>query len=524
MNYLDTKIPIVLFQHCLNSELYVDKSLFIRQVSKSIRTGNRYICLTRPRRFGKTVNAGMLGAYFTKGYDTHSQFDSLAIARSDSYEKHLNQYHVIYIDCSRMPDFCSSYEQYLKSVIGRLKEDLMEAYPGLRGREYDTVSGMLLDSADSFIFILDKWDFVFYQKFMSEDDRQAYLLFLKNLLKDQPYADLAYMTGVLPVAKYSSGSALNMFEEYNFTNDNVFDSYFGFQEDEVRELCRQHPSVPYEEMKAWYDGYYTSDGKSLFNPRSVINALMRGRCLNYWTETGPMNEIADCIEHNVDEVREDIVKLVAGIPVSARLKGYSAAEQRLNTRDEILSAMAVYGFLSYYDGELKIPNRELMEKYQEILERESFGGIREIVESSREMLKATLACEEEKVAEILEKVHDREIPFLQYHDENSLSCVITLCYIYARNEYEMIREAKSGKGFCDYLFLPVKPGRPAIILELKKGRSCEEALNQIKKRGYMQRAEKYGSILLVGISYDEKKHHSCRIEEWRADSQKRGQL
>ncbi len=243
MNYLDTKVPIVLFQHCLNSELYVDKSLFIRQVSKNIRTGNRYICLTRPRRFGKTVNAGMLGACFTKGYDTHSQFDSLAIAQSDSYEKHLNQYHVIYIDCSRMPDFCSSYEQYLKSVIARLKEDLLEAYPGLRGR-----------------------------------------------------------------------------------------------------------------------------------------------CLNYWTETGPMNEIADCIEHNVDEVREDIVKLVAGIPVSARLKGYSAAEQRLNTRDEILSAMAVYGFLSYYDGELKIPNRELMEKYQEILERESFGGIREIVESSRERL------------------------------------------------------------------------------------------------------------------------------------------
>lgn len=514
MNYLNTRTPMILFQNYINSEIYVDKSLLIRQVSKNIRTGNRCICLTRPRRFGKTVNASMLGAYYTRGYDTHSQFDNLAIAQSDIYEKHLNQYHVIYIDFSRMPDFCKSYQEYIESIVRKLKEDLLDTYQNLREREYDTVSGMLMDSGDSFIFILDEWDSVFYQKFMTDDDRQGYLLFLKSLLKDQPYADLVYMTGVLPIAKYSSGSALNMFEEYNFMNDNVYDQYFGFQEEEVRALCEQHPSAAFEDLKEWYDGYCTSDGRSLFNPRSVTTALMRGRCLNYWTETGPMNEIADCIEHNADEVREDIVKLVAGIPVSVRLKGYSAAEQQLNTRDEILSAMTVYGFLSYHDGILKIPNRELMEKYQEILERNSFGEVKEIVNSSRKMLEATLNCDAEKVAEILESIHDREIPFLQYHDENSLSCVITLSYLYARNDYYIEREAKSGKGFCDFIFLPKKTGRPAIILELKKGESCEAALKQIKSRGYVQRAEKYGKVLFVGINYDEKKHHTCRIETW----------
>lgn len=514
MNYLDTTVPIRLFQNHLNSEIYVDKSLLLEQVSKNIRTGNRYLCITRPRRFGKTMNANMLGAYYTKGYDTHHQFDALAIAQTDGYEKHLNQYHVVYIDFSRMPDFCGSYREYISSIIRKMKHDMLEAYPQLQGKEYDTASEMMTDTGDSFLFILDEWDSIFHHPFMGAGDQRDYLLFLKGLFKDQPYVDLVYMTGVLPVAKYSSGSELNMFQEYNFMNDNIYDSFFGFREEEVWELCRQHPTVSFRELKEWYDGYCTSSGQSLFNPRSVSNALSRGICLNYWTETGPMDEIADCIEHNVDEVREDIVKLVAGIPVPAKLSGYSAAEQRLGTRDEILSAMVVYGFLAFFDGALRIPNYELMEKYKDVLERDSFGEVREIVKSSREILEATLDCDGEKVASMLEKVHDREIPFLQYNDENSLSCVVTLCYLYARNEYHMERESKGGKGYCDYLFFPKKAGKPAIILELKVGHSCEAAIEQIKQQNYMQKAEGCGEILLVGINYDKKKHHTCKIEKW----------
>lgn len=183
------------------------------------------------------------------------------------------------------------------------------------------------------------------------------------------------MTGVLPIAKYTSSSALNMFDEYNCMNDTVFDAYFGFTEEEVRRLCKKQGTVSYEELADGYDGYRTSNGGSLFNPRSVNLALSRGVCLNYWTETGPMNEIADCIEHNVDEVREDVVRLVAGIPVQVNLSGYGVAELRLDTRDEILSAMVVYGFLSYYDGELRVPNRELMGKFEQVLRRESMGAV-----------------------------------------------------------------------------------------------------------------------------------------------------
>lgn len=515
MYYLNTNAQIILFQDTLNSEIYVDKSLLIAKISSAIRTNGKYVCITRPRRFGKTVNANMLGAYYTKGYDTHDLFRNLAISGREDYEAHLNKYNVIHIDLSIVPDFCEDYETYLKSILKKLKSDLQEGYPVLKKSEYAGMSEMLQATGDSFIFILDEWDAFFYEKYITPENKVHYLKFLKSLLKDKAYVDLVYMTGVLPIAKYASGSELNMFWEYHFTNDRVFEEYFGLTEEEVKKLTAQHGTVSYEDLEWWYDGYLMSDGRHLFNPRSVSRALTDGVCRNYWTETGPVNEVADCVEHNADEVREDIVKMVAGIPVEADLSGFSAVEQELNTRDEILSAMVVYGFLSYYDGYLKIPNRELMEKFQRVLARSSMGEIREIVDSSKEMLAATLAQDERKVADILEKVHDREIPFLQYNDENALSCVITLCYLYARKDYRVVREAKSGKGYCDYLFLPRRRGQQAIILELKVDDTPENAIRQIRQKGYTEKAESCGGILLVGISYDRKeKKHSCRIEPW----------
>lgn len=516
MNYLNTDQPYMLFQSAVNSEIYVDKSLLIQKVSVKMQTGDKYICLTRPRRFGKSMNAQMLGAYYTKGLDSTSLFENLSISKTAEYPKNRNCHNVIFMDMSRMPDVCQSFQDYYAFVLQGIREDLEEAYPLLKNKKYLSVSQMFRDSGESFVFIIDEWDSIFYKDFMSVSDKNAYLSFLKNLLKDQPYVELAYMTGVLPIAKYSSGSELNMFDEYNFMNDTIYEDYFGFSEQEVKMLCEKYShSLTYEELKKWYDGYCLRDGRSLFNPRSVSKALIRGVCLNYWTETGPMNEIADCIENNTAAVREDIVKMVSGIPIEVDLQGYSAVEFQLDTRDEILSAMVVFGFLTYHNGYLSIPNHELMEKFQRVLSRESMGEVKEIVEQSKEMLEATLLSDSDKVAEILEKVHDREIPFLQYSDENSLSCVVTLCYLYARKDYYMEREAKSGKGFCDYLFLPKKKGKPAIILELKVDSTCENALEQIKEKNYLQKAKEYANeILLVGINYDkETKRHQCVIEK-----------
>lgn len=519
MNYLNTNAPYLLYQEAVQNDIFVDKSMLIDGVSKRIGTKNKYLCITRPRRFGKSINAQMLGAYYTRGVNSHSLFEHLKIASTAECQKHQNNHNVIFADMSRLPDFCSSYQEYISAVIEGLREDLLETYPALGRKQYSSVSRMFCDSGDSFVFIIDEWDSIFYKNFITDADKNAYLTFLKNLLKDQPYVKLAYMTGVLPVAKYSSGSELNMLDEYNFMNDTVYDAYFGFSEKEVRVLCDNHAgALSFDDLKKWYDGYYLSNGTSLFNPRSVVSALSRGVCLNYWTETGPMNEIANCIEQNTDAVREDIVKMVAGIPVEVKLEGYSASELQLNTRDEILSAMVVFGFLTYYDGYLCIPNHELMEKYQKVLARDSMGEVKEIVDSSRQMLEATLAADSDKVAMMLERVHDREIPFLQYNDENALSCVITLCYLYAREDFIVAREAKSGKGYCDYLFLPKKSGKPAIILELKVNDTCEHAIAQIRTKDYLEKAGQYAKeILLVGISYDKStKKHQCKIEKSNA--------
>lgn len=512
MNYLNIDSPVVNFNAAIHDSIYVDKSLMIEAISLHMnKPMSKYICITRPRRFGKTVNANMLAAYYTKSYDSHELFDHLKIAKQPAYERHMNQHNVFYMDLSLRPDFCESYQDFKQDVYLNLVEDICDAYH-LDRSKYRKLSSLLKATNETFIFILDEWDSIFYENYMSEENKIDYLKFLKGLLKDQDYVELTYMTGVLPIAKYSSGSEINMFKEYSFINDNQFDDFFGYSEDEVQELCQKYSEPTYHDLQYWYNGYYKSDGKRLFNPRSVNFAFLDKRCSNYWTETGPMNEISSYIEHNAGAVRNDIVNMVAGNPIRIKLNGYSATDLELKTRDEVLSAMVIFGFLSYHRGYLTIPNYELMEKFNHVLSRECMGAVKKIVDQSREMLEATIHRNEAKVIEILESVHDQEIPFLQYNNENSLSCVVTLCYLYARDYYEITREAKSGKGYVDYLFKPLENG-PAIVLELKYNKSASDAIQQIKNKNYIQEVEKYDEILLVGINYDEEKRHECIIEK-----------
>jgi len=374
--YLDTDTSYINFENAIKDPIYVDKSLLIEKINHMIGKHDRYVYIGRPHRFGKTINANMLGAYYTFGYDSHELFKNFMIAKTEGYEEHLNKHHVIYIDFSRLPDPCDGFKDYIDFIQEELFHDLVEAY-GIEKRKWSSIADYFRMSNDRFIFILDEWDRIFYKKFMTESDKRKYLEFLQGLLKDQPYVELAYMTGVLPIVKYSSGSGLNMFDEYSFFNDCIYEDFFGFDETEVKTLCEAYSEPTYEELKDWYDGYYKSDGSGLYNPYSVNLALRNGYCDTYWTDH--VNEIADVIEHNVDSVREDIVNMVAGNPVEVELDGYGAAQLELNNRDAILSAMVVYGFLSYHDNELRIPNKELMQKFEKVLKRDSMGAIAEIV-------------------------------------------------------------------------------------------------------------------------------------------------
>ena len=513
--YLNTKRSLKNFRELYREEFFVDKSEIISKINKKIFTKSKYVCITRPRRFGKTSIVDMLGAYYTKDIDCKGIFDTLNISKSESYLENLNKYNVINISFNKIPDKGNTYEDYINMVKDSLIEDITEKFTGIDPNKYFTISDMLESTDEDFIFIIDEWDYIFNNN-LFEENQNDFLEFIRNLLKDKPYVALAYMTGVLPIKKYSSGSALNMFDEYTFLKDKVFDEYFGFTESETKELCERQNKVSFEEISEWYNGYSTHEGIKIFNPRSVNKALNMGYCESYWTNTGSMDEVKHHLKYNILEIRDDVIKMLDGESVRIIIKEeFRAGQKAPSTKKEIFSAMIILGFLSYSDGYLKIPNKEIMIEFENALSDDCFGYVADIIKNSERMLKATINEDADIVTSILHDIHNSEIPILQYNDENSLSCVVTLAYLAARDIYRIEREEKTGKGYADFTFHPRKKGDIPIILELKKDDSVDHAIEQIKDKEYFRKFVKENkSVLAVAICYDSKnKNHNCKFEK-----------
>lgn len=535
--YLNSISPYYLYKSEADSPYFVDKSLMLKELFPFVEAGNRHICITRPRRFGKTVMANMVGAFFGRGIDSSPIFQKLKISEKKVYHKHLNQHNVVYIDFSVVDDECTSYKEYMDNIKETLREDLHDAYPEVSFREKSSVREDFMrifsEKSERFLFVFDEWDAVFHMPFVTEDDKKSYLLFMKGLLKDKPYVSLAYMTGILPIAKYSSGSELNMFIEYTMASETKFGEDFGFSEEEVDMLYGRYEKkcdeqgkkklVSREGLRIWYDGYYTKTGERMYNPRSVTASLLNNNLGNYWTSSGPYDEIFYYIEHNVDDVRKDLALMVSGEGISAKIQEYAATAMNLTTREEILSAMVVYGFLSYYQGKVYIPNKELMNKFDEILQKEpSLGYVHNLAKESERMLQATLHGDTDIMEEILDRAHNTETPILSYNNEVELAAIVNLVYLSARDRYRIEREDKAGKGFVDFIFYPELKGDLGLILELKVDDTPENAIRQIKEKQYALRfkgklgeTQKYtGDIMIVGIIYKkEEKLHRCRVEK-----------
>lgn len=530
--YLNSKMPYADYQETVSEVYFVDKSALIEELIPAMGKKNRYFCITRPRRFGKSVMANMIGAYFGKAMDAGELFRHLEIAKSREYEAHLNKHNVIFIDFSEVPRNCSGYRQYIDRIQNGINQDLAEAYPELgiemTDAPWDVLTNVYQKTEHKFVFVMDEWDAVFHMPFTTEEDRKEYLLFLKSLLKGKVYVELAYMTGVLPIAKYSSGSELNMFLEYNMVETKKFSEYFGFSDSEVDLLyeiyCNEvaKPGISREDLRLWYDGYFNAAGIRLYNPRSIVCALTDHALLSYWTNSGPYDEIFYYIRNNVEEIRDEIALMVSGEKIPITLQGYAATGAELRTRNQIYSAMVVYGLLTYENYAVSIPNKELMDKFNELLlEHESLGYVHRLAKESGRMLAATLAGDTETMAEILEFAHNTEAPIFSYHSEIELSAVVNLVYLAARDQYRVEREDKAGKGYVDFIFYPERKEEDALILELKIDSTPKEAIQQIKNREYALRLKgklgekpKYtGRILAVGISYDRKtKKHRCATE------------
>ena len=535
--YLNSITPYTLYKSESLSPYFVDKTLMLRELFPYVSAGNRHICITRPRRFGKTIMANMISSFFQKASDSSDVFDSLTISQVDDYRKYKNQYNVIRIDFSKIPRNCDSYTQYIERIEALLIDDVKEAYPQVKINEADAIGDILesvfVQCGEKFIFVLDEWDFIFHRDFINEIDKEKYVAFLSNLLKDRPYVVLSYMTGILPIAKYSSGSELNMFAEFTMVNSPMFGEYFGFTDDEVDDLYRRYivecdrqhkeKSVTRKGLRDWYNGYYTKSGERVYNPRSVVFALQFNNLANYWTSSGPYDEIYYYIRNNISDVRDDLALMISGESVTAKIQEYAATSMNLSTRDEIYSAMVVYGFLSYLNGKVCIPNRELMEKFDELLvKNESLGYVYRLAKESEKMLKATLAGDTLTMERILEFAHNTEVPLLSYNHETELSAIVNLVYLAARDSYRVEREDKAGTGYVDFIFYPYDTTADCMILELKVDHTPDEAIAQIKDKKY---ALKFmpklagqriytGRILAVGIGYwKESKKHSCKVEE-----------
>ena len=535
--YLNSITPYTLYKSESLSPYFVDKTLMLRELFPYVSAGNRHICITRPRRFGKTIMANMISSFFQKASDSSDVFDSLTISQVDDYRRYKNQYNVIRIDFSKMPRNCDLYTQYIERIEALLIEDVKDAFPQVKINEADAVGDILesvfVQCGEKFIFVLDEWDFIFHRDFINEIDKEKYVAFLSNLLKDRPYVVLSYMTGILPIAKYSSGSELNMFAEFTMVNSPMFGEYFGFTDDEVDDLYRRYivecdrqhkeKSVTRKGLRDWYNGYYTKSGERVYNPRSVVFALQFNNLANYWTSSGPYDEIYYYIRNNISDVRDDLALMISGESVTAKIQEYAATSMNLSTRDEIYSAMVVYGFLSYLNGKVCIPNRELMEKFDELLvKNESLGYVYRLAKESEKMLKATLAGDTLTMERILEFAHNTEVPLLSYNHETELSAIVNLVYLAARDSYRVEREDKAGTGYVDFIFYPYDTTADCIILELKVDHTPDEAIAQIIDKKYALKfvpklaGQKIytGRILAVGIGYwKESKKHSCKVEE-----------
>lgn len=531
--YLNPQAVTTQFQKTLNSKFFVDKSLLIADVIPFINTTNCYLCITRPRRFGKSIAAQMVSSFFGK-LPTKEIFKNLKISKSDSYLNHLNQHNVIFIDFSQDVQDSDDFQKYLDRKIQGLKKDLMDAFPDLNGSDCllsELLSECLEKHNERFIFVFDEWDCVFSLPFMTDANRESFVRFLKDLLKDRPYVDLAYMTGVMPILKYSSGSDLNMFVDYTMLRENKFNTYFGFTENEVDELFERYSNqnldshyVTRDKLKFWYDGYKTNSGEHIYNPRSVNLSLSNNNIASYWTSSGPYDEVLSLLKNNIDDIQKPVSLMIAGNTVNCLINEYSATSKNLFTKEQIFSAMVVYGLLtSEEENTVRIPNYEILMQFDSILRQsKELGYIYKLAMKSEEMLEATLNFDTKRMTEILDFVHNTETPIFSYNNENELSAIVNLVYLAANDRYFITREDKAGKGFADFLFSPKNYKDDCIIIELKINSSPENAILQIKEKQYALKFEgKIGASspytgrkLAVGISYDkDTKKHSCMIEE-----------
>ena len=516
------------------SHEYVDKTSLIPLINSTLNSERRYSCVTRCRRFGKSMASKMLCAYYDKSCDSRELFVGLKAERDKSFETYLNRYSVIYLDVTSF----TARPELRKNIVRNIQEEIIyelkEAFPDVKYKEnsdlMDVLASIHQSTGEKFFFIIDEWDAIcreFPERQKMKGDPETitptildeYVMLLRRLFKTQDSDEVfvgAYLTGILPIKKYNTESALNNFNEYSMIDPAYLAACYGFTEDEVLALANQH-DASMEDLKTWYDGYKIGREKSIYNPYSVMKAIQRGSCRSYWTTTGAYDSVITYIQMNYEGLKDDIIRMLAGERVYVNTTKFQNDMSIVRSKNDVLTVLIHLGYLAYDEDRRQcyVPNKEVADEFLNAVEDTSWSRLVDAITASRNLLDATIAGNEQAVARSIDIAHDENTSILAYNDENSLACVLTVAYIWARNEYVIHREYATGKGYADLVMIPRRNvSKPALVIELKFNHSADTAIDQMKQKNYpAQIAEYTGDILLVGISYDkESKQYTCRIE------------
>ena len=519
-NYLNPDINN--FLKVVNSDIYVDKTGLIEYTNKSAKTLQSYICISRPRRFGKSIAANMLAAYYNCEVDSKELFSKFKIASSENFEKHLNQYDVIFLNMQEFLSQSKNVEEMISLVKRSVIWDLLDKYPDFRYFDDTNLMRTMQDvynkTKRQFVVIIDEWDCIFREYKTDKETQEKYLDFLRDLLKDKGYIALAYMTGILPIKKYGTHSALNMFDEFSMIDPGPLAEYVGFTEEEVCALCEEY-GMDMQEVKNWYDGYSFEKAPSIYSPRSVVSCMRFGKIGNYWNQTETFEALKLYIDMNFEGLKDDVLSMIAGESVPVNTGSFTNDMTTFHTEDDVLTLLIHLGYLAYdYDNKtVKIPNSEVRAEYVNSVSVSDWGEVSKALKNSADTLNAIWQKRPTQVAEGIRQAHF-ETSHIQYNDENALSYTISLALYAARNFYTIHREMAGGKGFADLVFIPRKKfqEKPAMVVELKWDKNAEGAIKQIKKKEYCRSMEEYqGNLLLVGVHYNKTtKEHECIIEEY----------
>ena len=518
------------FQVALNSEIYVDKTGLLEYTNRVMGTKQGYICNSRPRRFGKSITADMLTAYYSRGCSSREMFEKLNIGKSTDFLEHLNRYDVIHLDIQWCINPAGGPEQVIRYITEKTIEELKICYPEEMKEEMNSLpealSRLSSVTGSKFIIIIDEWDVLLRDKAVSQNVQEKYIDFLRGLFKgSEPmkYIRLAYLTGILPIKKEKTQSALNNFDEFTMLGAGRLAPYIGFIESEVRQLCETYDQ-DFERVRKWYDGYHLGV-YHVYNPRAVVSLMLRGEFRSYWSETASYETVVPLINMNYDGLRTAIIEMLAGTKTEVDTSVFQNDAQNMQSKDDVLTYLIHLGYLGY-DQDRKaafVPNEELRQELTTAVRSKKWNEMIAFWQESEALLNATLDMEETVVAEGLEKLHMDYVSAIAYNNENSLSSVLAIAYLSAMQYYfKPVRELPAGRGFADFVFIPKPEYRedyPALVVELKWNQNANTAIKQIQDKKYPDSIQNYmGNILLVGISYDKKsKKHQCRIRRWAAE-------